>query len=62
MRYIPVQEVNNCNECSYAKRVGLQLDVLEIWCTHPNGPKGKLYYSETYPEIPDTCPLPKEKP
>jgi hypothetical protein len=62
MRYI-IEEVKDCNKCPYKQRSYLQFDVVEIHCPKIDpygGVKSRLFPSDTYPEIPDTCPLPKE--
>jgi hypothetical protein len=53
MRYI-IEEVKNCSDCPYLDRIGEDRD--EPWCDN------MVKIVPTYPEIPDTCPLPKEKP
>jgi hypothetical protein len=49
MRYI-IEEVKDCSDCPYMEK--------PTTCMHNDNPRCDI---PNYPEIPDSCPLPKKK-
>jgi hypothetical protein len=60
-RYI-IDEVEMCSLCPYIKTIDLQFGTSGTFCMKDETGTIRIDLLPSYPEIPDTCPLPKDKP